>query len=217
MVDDFGSEDKLQAVVAADSKGIDFEDGLRLARLLAAKGDLTSCLDTLAQLEERYVKAAQIFDLYGEVLIRQGNLPEGIRYKTVHSVLDGIFKSVGTASTLFPESGGGVKPVVSHTAVESTERFWDHVSPGEGDQQNPEEDLFPEMVVPVTAVMGNEFMRQGHFDRALDIFDQLVKNRPKDMSLRELRARAAKKSREKRVLVILRGWLHNIEKIKSSH
>lgn len=215
MMDDFDSEDKFSEVAVSYSKPMDFEEGFRLARLLVAKGDIKGCLETLAHLEERYVKAAQIFDLYGEVLIRQGNVSDGIRYKTVHTVLDGIFKNVTGVAPAFRQFGEVEKPVTRQVAPESKERVWDSAPSEEQDWQGREADLFPQTALPVTVAMGSEFMRQGHFDRALDIFDQLVEIRPQDESIKELRARAAKKNREKRMLAILQRWLKNIEQMKS--
>ena len=69
--------------------------------------------------------------------------------------------------------------------------------------------------IPVTAAMGQEFMRQGHFDRALEIFNLLVKRNPEDQSLIQTREKARKKSREKKLLGVLRKWLENIEQMKS--
>jgi tetratricopeptide (TPR) repeat protein len=72
-----------------------------------------------------------------------------------------------------------------------------------------------EQLFPATAAMGHEFLRQGHFQRALELFETLVQRDPADGSLREARDLALKKSKEKQLLEKLHGWLANVEVMKS--
>jgi hypothetical protein len=65
--------------------------------------------------------------------------------------------------------------------------------------------------------MGHEFIRQGHFDRALEIFTLLAARHPEDQSLQEAKEEARKKGRQNMVLEVLQRWLGNIERMKSSH
>jgi len=215
-MEDHGPENKFLGADAHYSQGIDLEAGFRRARLLAARGDSEGCLNVLAQLEEKYVQGAQIFDLYGEVLIRQGNLLDGIRYKTVYTVLKGIFRSVNDVAAWplrHDPEGSAVTRQESAESIE--ERRWEAAPRYEQGRKSEESDLSPTTVVPVTLAMGNEFMRQGHFDLALGIFDRLMDEHPQDESLRDLRVTAAKRNREKRLLAILQRWLKNIEQMKT--
>ncbi len=70
--------------------------------------------------------------------------------------------------------------------------------------------------VPLTSAMGHEFMRQGHFDRALEIFTVLAARNPEDRSLNEAKEKARKKSRQSAILEVLQRWLGRIEQMKSS-
>ena len=54
--------------------------------------------------------------------------------------------------------------------------------------------------IPVTAAMGHELMRQGHFDRALEIFTLLAARHPEDQSLQEGKEEARKKGGQNVVL-----------------
>jgi cytochrome c-type biogenesis protein CcmH/NrfG len=62
--------------------------------------------------------------------------------------------------------------------------------------------------------MAHEFMRQGHYDRALSIFNTLMEKRPADQELRAAMEKARRKSREKTVLAVLQGWLENIQRMR---
>jgi hypothetical protein len=65
--------------------------------------------------------------------------------------------------------------------------------------------------------MGDELMRQGHYDRASEIFALLAARHPEDQSLQDAKEQARKKGRQTLVLDILQRWLGNIERMKSSH
>jgi lipopolysaccharide biosynthesis regulator YciM len=69
--------------------------------------------------------------------------------------------------------------------------------------------------VPITASMAQEFMRQGHYERAASIFAELSNKNPNDESLSRQRELALQKMKEKRLLQVFRRWLTNIEQIKS--
>jgi hypothetical protein len=76
-------------------------------------------------------------------------------------------------------------------------------------------DDIKESLYPVTAAMGMEFLRQGHFGRAVEIFDMLVERNPEDRVLRDARERARRKMKEKKVLDTLQGWLGNAKLMKA--
>jgi tetratricopeptide (TPR) repeat protein len=76
-------------------------------------------------------------------------------------------------------------------------------------------DELKESLYPVTAAMGMEFLRQGHFGRAVEIFDMLVERNPDDRVLRDARERARRKMKEKKVLDTLQGWLGNAKLMKA--
>ncbi|MEW6351055.1 MAG: hypothetical protein AB1646_18515 [Thermodesulfobacteriota bacterium] len=68
---------------------------------------------------------------------------------------------------------------------------------------------------PVTLAMGHEFLRQGHFHRAQEIFRVLSERHPGDPSIAEALESAMKKNREKQLLGVFQRWLKNIEMMKS--
>ena len=74
------------------SAGMDFEQAIAKARSLCASGDLEGAHELLSHLEKRFVRAARLFDLYGDVLLQRGFVKDGIRYKTLHEILKGTFK-----------------------------------------------------------------------------------------------------------------------------
>ena len=74
------------------SAGMEFEQVLRKAQALLSEADLEGALELLTHLEKKYVNAARLFDLLGDVLLRRGSIEEGIRYKTLHEILKGTFK-----------------------------------------------------------------------------------------------------------------------------
>jgi tetratricopeptide (TPR) repeat protein len=206
------------------SAGADFEAALSQARSHFVNGDIDLALDLLVNLERKYVRASKLFDLLGDVLLKRGDVKEGIRYKTLHEILKGTFKIArqeakalsAVTPMLFdpkrmqPTAGGGETtttkrsdPAASFRDIQS--RF------EEADVDFPDSDeLFP-----VTAAMGHEFMRQGHYDRALDIFELLLERDPDDESLKQARDHAGEKHRKVRLLKILQGWLQNIETMKT--
>ena len=74
------------------SAGAEFDHVLKKAETLLQNADLEEALDLLTVAEKRYVRAAKLFDLLGDALLRRGNIEEGLRYKTLHEVLKGTFK-----------------------------------------------------------------------------------------------------------------------------
>ena len=67
----------------------------------------------------------------------------------------------------------------------------------------------------MTASMAEEFMRQGHFGRALEIFRALSERHPGDSYLQDALESAEKKNREKQLLGVFQRWLKNIETMKT--
>jgi hypothetical protein len=176
--------------------GRDFEDSVVKADTLLQKGETESALLLLLNLEKKYVRAVRLFDLLRAAYIRLGKLEDGTRCKSLHGELMDVFERSA--------ADGG-------TAEETREGEEDTEEMAGAEIDTPSTaGLFP-----VTAAMGHEFMRQGHFDRALEIFDALLVTNPDDEALRQSRDEANKKSRETNMLEFLKGWLGAIEKIRS--
>jgi hypothetical protein len=203
------------------SAGAEFDHVLKKAEALLQRADVEEAVELLTGVEERYVRAAKLFDLLGDALLRRGNTEEGLRYKTLHEVLKGTFKiatdegfcSPGRGqSTADPDyaSGLDVRPPVQEVCAPTDEGALAPCG-------IPEKKLKTSDFIPVTAAMGHEFIRQGHFDRALEIFTLLAARHPEDQSLQEGKEEARKKGGQNLVLEVLQRWLGNIERMKSSH
>jgi tetratricopeptide (TPR) repeat protein len=203
------------------SAGGELEYLLKKAETLLQNADLEGALDLLMFAEKRYVRAAKLFDLLGDVLLRSGKIEEGIRYKTLYEVLKGTFKIAADEATC----DAGRAPGATEAELPSADLLR---RPGRERLCAPlDEEALSRCVgtergmrtgnfIPVTAAMGHEFMRQGHFDRALDIFTVLSTRYPEDVSLLDAKERARKKNRQTMVLEVLQRWLGNIERMKSS-
>jgi hypothetical protein len=203
------------------SAGAELDQVLKKAETLLQNADLEEALELLTVVEKRYVRAAKLFDLLGDVLLRCGNIEEGIRYKTLHEILRGTFKIATDETTCSPGR--------SQRMGDSDYEALLNARPTEGGvcSSLDAEVLAPCEIpgrrgkaadfIPVTAAMGHELMRQGHFDRASEIFALLAARHPEDPSLREAKEQARKKGRQTLVLDILQRWLGNIEQMKSSH
>ncbi|MEW6140666.1 MAG: hypothetical protein AB1733_20785 [Thermodesulfobacteriota bacterium] len=188
---------------------LDFETGLKRARLLHETGEHESAIRLLEELEHKYVYAVEVFDILGDALLAKGDVAAGIRYKTVHQVLKGTFRIIGDRSPRQKSI-----PVVDLEAAQTTEeeagREVIHaVTPAEVGEVD-------ESVVPITRSMAQQLMSQGHYDRAAGILDRLVLQNPDDDSLRKTRDVARRKQREKRLLEVFQRWLGNIEQMKAS-
>ncbi|MGB6066581.1 MAG: hypothetical protein WBG50_17390 [Desulfomonilaceae bacterium] len=198
--------------------GAELEHVLSKAEALLKRADLQEALELLTVAEKRYVRAAKLFDLIGDVLLRCDRIEEGVRYKTLHEVLKGTFK------------------IATDEAVRSASRAsrvadWDRTGMPESPiQESPcpsggkegaflseasERAVEVEDFMPFTSAMGHEFMRQGHYDRALEIFTVLAARHPEDLSLHAAKEVARKKSRQAAVLEVLQRWLGKIERMKS--
>jgi hypothetical protein len=194
------------------SAGTDFGKALERAGAMLESGDVNGALELLENLEQQYIRGVRLFDVIGDLLLRQGKVEPGIRYKTLHEILRGTFQ-IAAQEKKAREAGVDRKEVEWAPTSES---------PRQGPRprgRKAEPEVEPdasglEPVFPVTAEMAHEFMRQGHFDRALAIFNTLIEKRPGDESLISARSRARKKSSEKVVLNLLQGWLENIQKMR---
>ncbi|MBI4963632.1 MAG: hypothetical protein HY913_10175 [Desulfomonile tiedjei] len=200
------------------SAGIEFEQVLSKAEALLHDADLESALELLTRLETKYVDAAKLFDLLGEVLLRRGNIEQGIRYKTLHEILKGTFK-IASAESIAQVRPAAQRPLGARAASEplagiappcDVHKEASRVRDAEEEARRKRAEF-----IPVTAAMGREFMRQGHFDKAFEIFSLLLQKNPEDESLIQARERARKKSSEKKLLWVLQRWLENIEQMKA--
>ncbi len=188
------------------------EQGLKEAKALLRNNDLELALGLLTRLENKFVSGIELFNILGDVLLRRGHTEEGAHYKALYKVLKGIF-SVMMRDARGPLPAGGAAapettlPCESGVLEEGPLPFgWKPGADLEG-----EADEF----LPVTAAMANIFMRQGHFARALEIYDRLLIKDPDDFSVKEAREQALKKNQKKELLEVLQRWLVNIEQMKS--
>lgn len=200
-----------KVVACPYSAGADILQAIRYAKTLLEQGELETCASLLMNMEEKYTQGVELFALLGEVLMRRGNTAAGMHYKTLHEILRGTYKIAREEQEEYevtPPASGTTGRVSDFTpSTPSTETI--PSKPAETAASGPGR-LFP-----VTASMGREFVRQGHYDCALEIFDLLIKDNPGDQSLLEERNKVHKLSREKHLLGILRGWLGNVEKLKA--
>ncbi|MFH1116228.1 MAG: hypothetical protein V1792_20140 [Pseudomonadota bacterium] len=175
-----------------------FERILSRARQYIEADRSDEALELLLGLEARYVKSVQLFDLLGDVLLARGNFKEGIRYKTLHEVLRGTFQIA------FDEAS---RDVLADSGSRSSGL----------DRGIAFGDLEPNIdeLAPVTPAMGYEFTRQGHYEQAVRVFDQLIARTPDDGPLKAARQVALKKDKEKKLLGVFQRWLKNIEQMKS--
>ena len=200
------------------SAAVELESLLSKAEALVQRADLEEALELLTVAEQSYVRAAKLFDLLGDVLLRCDRIEEGVRYKTLHEVLKGTFKIATSEAALCENYTSEVSGSDRSGRLESRVRQspWTSVSKGgsmpcRSSKKAAESQAF----VPFTSAMGYEFMRQGHFDRALEIFTVLSAEHPEDTSLNEAKEDARKKSRQAAVLQVLQRWLGKIEEMKS--
>lgn len=191
------------------SPGSDFELAVRHARFLIERGMIGRALQILRDLEEKYVRATAVFDALGDAFLAKGDVSEGIRYKTLHQILKGTFRIVSEENA-----------AMRFAYQESRSALGEDVAPpGEHpirpEAAAPSEEQGIDDVVPVTLTMAQELMRQGHYDRASGILEQLVTQSPEDDTLKELQGSARRKTREKKLLEVFQRWLKNIEQMRS--
>ncbi len=185
---------------AQESSG-SFEQTLSKAGHLIEQGNIDSALALLSTLEFEYVRGARLFSLMGELFLRRGDVQMGIRYKVLHEVLKGTFQIAMDEVKRQRRQGIIIDQPESGSSL----------LPGEhGSGKNKTEDF-----IPVTAAMGHEFMRQGHYGSAQKIFSELAAKNPEDPALKQALEEARKKSHEKRIVGVLQGWLSNLEQMKS--
>jgi len=189
------------ATNSPSSASAPFEELLASARARYESADLDGALDILLGLEKRYLAATSLFELLGNVYIKRGDFRSAIRYKTLYEML---------CAALHVEPRGMTPERDSLAALLDTQRPLESrtVTPsaGEEDEVSPPPTHF-------TAAMGHELMRQGHYGRALHVFNVLVEKNPEDGALREAREKARKKARERHVVGILERWLNNVHRM----
>jgi tetratricopeptide (TPR) repeat protein len=215
-MNDIKIKESAEEMLSSFSAGTDFEEALALGEQYLREKDPDRALAALIELEIRYVDAVKLFDLIGDALIMRGDSEAGVRYKTFHEVMKASFKTTLGQSARSEETAVEKTPVQEVSvapAPPSRERPAEQRAPSPAAisrRSEPDDGLFPR-----TAAMGHEFMRQGHFDRAQEIFETLADKNPEDKSLREARDMAGKKSRERRLLGVFQRWLKNIETMKT--
>ncbi len=197
-----------------------FEDVLRYAEERLKDGDTEGGLMLLLHLEQHYVNAVRLFDLLGEAFTARGDSRTGAHYKSLYQVLKGSFHiaqerkkvaGVNLPGQLGNQPGVRLEGTGDEPSM-SSRRPADTSFPTSPEEQAGTDNLFP-----VTPSMGHEFMRQGHYDRAVEIFDLLLRRRPNDEALKEARAGARKKHRDQQLMHMLQTWLANIQRLKGQH
>jgi tetratricopeptide (TPR) repeat protein len=193
--------------------GSEMESRLERASDLLKSNAASEAVEILRNLEREYVRCSRLFSLLGEALISSGKIEEGIRYKTLHEILRGTFQTLDEASRLTAKPRAEVpesEPEYSETGTSVALPEEQPPVPEEA-AETPE----PEISLPLTATMGHECVRQGHYDRAMDIFKKLAVKNPNDLSLQEGMERARKKKNENELLGVLQHWLKNLDTIKT--
>jgi pentatricopeptide repeat protein len=197
---------------ATPSLWADFERAVDQARDLCRQKDYDTALELLRTLEERYTGSVTLFDLIGDILLARGDVEEGIRYKTLYEVLRGTFRILDTESRRSAPIAAQSVPIPRDTPQPREAVGIPTMKPCVPEVEREAGDA---VALPVTISMGNECMRQGHFDRAYDIFSKLIESGCVDNTVREAREKARKKKNEKDVLGVLNNWLENLNKLKS--
>ncbi len=187
-----------------------FERTLEKARRLIENSHFDDALAMLQELEKRFLAGSRLFDLLGEVLMRQGRIEEGIRYRALYQELKRILEAARERDQAYQRRADTPR---SREVAEAWES-WVKPNAEALTEHYPLASTEPAFT-PVTAAMGQELMRQGHFDRALAIFSALVERNPGDEQLREVRDHARRKSRNQRALRTLGHWLKNLERMKT--
>jgi hypothetical protein len=199
---DIDPKEMTEELSSKQAQETDFDALLSRGETLLRSGDVDGALGQLLALQERYVAATRLFYVIGEAYMRGMDLREGVRYKTLYEVLTStlnaqrLVKARGEEATSGRYLEGGLSELQRQQA-----------------RQEPQKIDAP--ATHHTAAMGQELMRQGHFNKALQIFDRLVQAHPQDEGLLEARETARRKSRESQLLGVLERWLHNIEDMKS--
>jgi hypothetical protein len=207
------SQSKTPVSEPKGESGSQMESALQRAVELLRSNATSEALEILRTLEREYIRCSRLFNLLGEALISSGKIEEGIRYKTLHEILRGTFQTLDDVSRLTakgPAEGREEKPEYPEIASHELSS-----EPEVPQTETVNEAPAPEVSLPLTATMGHECVRQGHYDRAIDIFHKLAQKNPNDLSLKEGIDRARKKKNENELLSVLQHWLKNLDTIKS--
>jgi tetratricopeptide (TPR) repeat protein len=200
------------------SAGTDLDRALARAESLARGSDTEAALELLRHVERRYIDASRVFDLLGDVLLKRGEIERGVRYKTLHQILRGTFK-IALEEAGPPRSPREVSDVPSQNVAgpvgEEAVPTEPLRGPGPTSWTRQGVDTPEKEFIPITTAMAREFMRQGHYEKAFDIYNRLLAKSPDDEELTLSRERARQKGREKKLVGILNRWLANIDQIKT--
>jgi tetratricopeptide (TPR) repeat protein len=208
-MDDMESKNDLSAFESARTDMLEFEPGLRRASELLQENDLDSAFALLSKLEAGYLRGAEVFLLLGEVLRRLGQTSRATRYKMLYDILRANFGIIDEA-----ESRTEVREALEfHRAVEAATSFLEDPLGSKAYSGEEDPDSL-EAIVPVTSAMAEQLMRQGHYKRAVEIYDRLLAKDPEDTGLMGAKDTAKKKAQEERVLGVFEIWLKNIQRMK---
>lgn len=202
-------ESKATAPESHNNPGI--EELVEKAEFLLEEECFEEAIAVLRNVEARYIEYVRIFDLLGEALKYTGNNFEAIRYRTLHEVLKGTFGILQETRTPQEEIAGDL-PSLGNESRPTWKRTEDRLAwqkSARGHKTHVDE-------VHRTLSMGQEFVRQEHYDKALDIFDELAAKDPKNQAVVQAIESAVKKRNEKHVLKVLQKWLNNLDAVKHS-
>jgi len=191
------------------------EECLRRARSLLEENRVEEALEALKDLEQTYFSAAEVLDLMGQALLARGDVQAGVRYKTLHQILQGTFRMLSADM----RDRAGLTPILRTSGYAPSERA-PAASPASSEEfpcSGPREaaDWDSRQFLPETAATANALMRQRHYDRALEIIDRLVAKNPGDESLRQARDEARKKKGDRDLLNVMLHWLKNLEQLRA--
>ncbi len=182
---DTNSKEIFDAVPDTHAQTTDFEALLGRAQRLLNSSDFEGALEQLLILQEKYVAATRLFDMIGDAYMRGLDFRQGVRYKTLYEVLT---STLGAQRLVKPRLREGDSAQMPQTT---------EPEPAEQAVREQAEAVSPPPT-HCTAAMGQELLRQGHFDKAMQIFERLLEKNPQDESLLEGKETARRKSRERR-------------------
>ncbi len=172
--------------------------------------------EILLRLAGEYVRSAKIFLLLGNLKTNSGDVIQGERYRTLYDALKGTFESVLGNAVRPPEHWLSDRQLGVETGLGSLVGVQQATHSPARDNIRDSTNLPGILdVAPVTVAMGRQFLKQGHFRKALNIFNKLLEQKPEDSDLLNLQDQTAKKVKETHVVNVLHHWLENIGRIKN--
>ncbi len=196
---------------------MEFFSEITRAKMLLEQGNIDSCLDVLAALGADYRRGAQFVDLLADAFLEKGDVHDSIRYKTLFEILTKVLDSVDShlASLSASRTHGGASASGDSSMRQLRSLTIPTAPEDEGMHQDHGSGFVSSDVLPVTLAMGKQFLAQGHFDLAIEVFERLQQRDPTDHDLNDLLNRAKAGKKRKTALFVLRKWLKNVENLRA--